>query len=201
MLDSLPSFVRSAVIPRVILLVNHVLAAEPAAVVRLKPMAGRRLDLRLTDLPGPLARAAQGFFDLSVRVTPAGLFEWVEAAEGSADLVVAVDASNPLAAGLQAIAGGKPSVRIEGDAAFAAEVSWLLEHLRWDLEDDIGRLIGPPVAHELARVGRAIKPALARFATAAAELAARLGPKPGAGAGDRGPEAGAGGAAQGPTPR
>jgi ubiquinone biosynthesis protein UbiJ len=201
MLDSLPSFVRSAVVPRVVLLVNHVLAAEPAAVVRLKPLAGRRLDLRLTDLPGPLARAAQGFSDLSLRVTPAGLFEWVEAAEGSADLVVAIDASNPLAAGLQAMAGGKPAVRIEGDAAFAAEVSWLLEHLRWDLEDDLGRLVGPPLAHELARVGRAVKPVLARFAAAAADLAARLGPKPGAGPGDRGPEAGAGAAAPGPTPR
>jgi ubiquinone biosynthesis accessory factor UbiJ len=199
MLDRLPSIARTVAVPRAVLLANHIIAAEPAAVTRLKPMAGRRIDLRLTDLPPPLSWAPAGLFDLSLAITPAGLLEWVESPAGAPDLLVSADASNPLAAGLQVAGGARPPVRIEGDAALASEVSWLLEHLRWDLEDDVGRLVGPAVAHQLAKVGSAVKPALARFAASAAELATRLGPRPPSGDAAPGPTAAP--APPGPSPR
>jgi ubiquinone biosynthesis accessory factor UbiJ len=199
MLDRLPSIARTVAVPRAVLLANHIIAAEPAAVTRLKPMAGRRIDLRLTDLPPPLSWAPAGLFDLSLAITPAGLLEWVESPSGDADLLVTADASNPLATGLQVAGGARPPVRIDGDAALASEVSWLLEHLRWDLEDDIGRLVSPAVAHQLAKVGSAVKPALARFATTAAGLAARFGPRgPDA---DPAPGPAAAPTAPGPAPR
>lgn len=197
MLDRLPSIARTVAVPRAVLLANHIIAAEPAAVTRLKPMAGRRIDLRLTDLPPPLSWAPAGWFDLSLAITPAGLLEWVESPSGNPDLLVSADASNPLATGLQVAGGARPPVRIEGDAALASEVSWLLEHLHWDLEDDVGRLVGPAVAHQLAKVGSVVKPALARFAASAAELATRLGPRPPTGDAAPGPSA----AAPGPSPR
>jgi len=45
---------------------------------------------------------------------------------------------------------------VHGDVALAAEVSWLAENLRWDIEDDLARVIGDAPAHQLAQVGRAI---------------------------------------------
>jgi ubiquinone biosynthesis protein UbiJ len=174
MLDAAPTFLRAAVIPRAILLANHVIASEPAATRRLVPMSGRRIDLKLADVPPPIAWAGAGLLDVSVTITPAGLLEWAEHPTGTTDLLITVDASNPLAAALRAAAGERPDVRIEGDAAFAAEVSWLLEHLRWDFEEDLARVVGPAVAHQMARIGGAVRPAVQRFAATAAGLAAGL---------------------------
>lgn len=36
----------------------------------------------------------------------------------------------------------KPAVSIEGDVQLAAEVAWLVDNLRWDVEEDLSRLIG-----------------------------------------------------------
>jgi hypothetical protein len=41
-------------------------------------------------------------------------------------------------------------VRIAGDVQFAAEINWLVEHVRWDLEEDLSRLIGDAPAHAMA---------------------------------------------------
>ena len=51
----------------------------------------------------------------------------------------------------QWFAGERPSVNIEGDSAFAADVSWLIENLRWDIEDDLARIVGQGPAHQISR--------------------------------------------------
>ena len=56
--------------------------------------------------------------------------------------------------------GDRPAVRIEGDVQFAAEVNWLVDHVRWDVEEDLSRLIGDAPAHALGNMGRAIADAL-----------------------------------------
>jgi len=47
-------------------------------------------------------------------------------------------------------------VRIEGDVQLAAEINWMADHLRWDVEEDLARVIGDVPAHTLARVGRSV---------------------------------------------
>ena len=61
---------------------------------------------------------------------------------------------------LQALGGQMPPVVIEGDANLAADVDWLLKNLRWDVADDLQRLFGPGVAHELHRLGSGLADAL-----------------------------------------
>ena len=62
-----------------------------------------------------------------------------------------------------AMRGDRPAVRIEGDVQFAAEVNWLVEHVRWDAEEDLSRLIGDAPAHTLANLGRSMAEALRNF--------------------------------------
>ena len=56
----------------------------------------------------------------------------------------------------KALGGEPPAVRIDGDAALAGEVNWLLQNLRWDVAADLERLFGPQVAGVLQPVGRAL---------------------------------------------
>lgn len=151
MFNGLKALLAPALMERLTLLVNHVLAAEPAAVQRLLPHRGRVLRLELTGWP-PLLPALPA---LAFGVTPAGLFEWCTQAV-DADLRVTVDAGNPAALALHALSGELPALAIEGDAQLATDVDWLLKNLRWDVAADLERLFGPVVAHELHRLGSAL---------------------------------------------
>jgi ubiquinone biosynthesis protein UbiJ len=44
--------------------------------------------------------------------------------------------------------------------ALASELNWLAEHLRWDIEEDLARLIGDAPAHGLAQAARRLAAAL-----------------------------------------
>ena len=48
--------------------------------------------------------------------------------------------------------GDKPAVRIEGDVQLAAEVNWLADHVRWDMEEDLARIVGDVPAHTLGQM-------------------------------------------------
>jgi len=45
----------------------------------------------------------------------------------------------------------------------AAEVNWLIDHVRWDAEEDLARLIGDAPAHTLAQAARQTMGALRSF--------------------------------------
>ncbi|MCK6425028.1 MAG: hypothetical protein L6Q75_08045 [Burkholderiaceae bacterium] len=151
---------------RTTLLINHVLSAEPEATRRLQGQAGRSIALAWRAWPGMLPPPPQPLWC----ITPAGLLELDEEAladvAGStapeATLTVTLDAGE-LAGWLLAGAPGRPPMDIRGDAALATEVSWLAENLRWDLEDDLARLIGDAPAHQLARFGRSLTEGLRSF--------------------------------------
>ena len=98
---------------------------------------------------------------LAWRVTAAGLLDWCGLQGVDApDLAVRIDASNPALALVRTLAGDKPRIVVAGDAQLATDVNWLFDNLRWDLEDDLGRLVGPAPARELARFGRGVATAL-----------------------------------------
>lgn len=173
MLQALTALLAPPMMERLTLVINHVLASESVATERLKPHQGRTLRLHLqrwpTLLPAPPA--------LAMRVTPAGLLEWCGAEPpAEADLELRVDAPNPALLGMQWLAGETPAVELQGDAALAGDVNWLIANLRWDVEADLERLFGARLAHELARAGGGVARGLRRALQGGAGLASSLRP-------------------------
>jgi ubiquinone biosynthesis protein UbiJ len=168
-MSSVLDWVGPALRERVVLVVNHLLAAEPQATARLRPHAGRAIRVTVA-LPGRVAEPA-GPADLAFVVTPAGLLEAAESVSAAEGLDVVADGSRPLQATLGLLAGRRPALRIEGDARFAADVAWLIDHVRWEVEEDLARLIGDAPAHQAMRAVRALRqalqPLLGRLADAA----------------------------------
>jgi ubiquinone biosynthesis protein UbiJ len=84
-------------------------------------------------------------------------------------LRIEIDASNPAKLALGALTGEQPTVSVQGDAAFAGEMHWLMDNLRWDIEDDLAGIVGPLPARQLAQFGRTLRRSLsgmaARFTT------------------------------------
>jgi len=140
-----PALGREA-LTRVTLLLNHILLAEPEATRRLRAQTGRLIRIGWDQWPAFLPPPP----DVVWRITPAGLLEVEEADAAGDGLSVTLDHRQWLG-WLMTGRQGRPPMDIQGDAAFAAEVAWLAENLRWDIEDDLARLVGEVPAHELAR--------------------------------------------------
>ena len=153
MFNGLNALLGNAAIERVTLLVNHVLGSEPIATQRLRAHAGRCMQLHFDGWPAMLPPLPAATF----RVTPAGLLEWCGTdLPANADLRVSIDASNPAQALAQAMVGERPKVDVAGDAAFAADLNWLFDNLRWDVQDDLARIVGQAPAREFARLGAGV---------------------------------------------
>jgi ubiquinone biosynthesis accessory factor UbiJ len=148
---------------RVVLLLNHVLMQEPQAMARLVRQKGR------------VVQAQWLQFSMTLVATPAGLLDLAEAG-AEADLVVTVTEASPMALAQAVLKGDKPGVRIEGDVQLAAEINWLVDHVRWDLEEDLSRILGDAPAHAIGQAVRAIADALRRMGQGAASAAARAAP-------------------------
>lgn len=170
MLEAIKALAERSVMERVVLLVNHVISAEPAALDRLRPHATRTVQFELTGWPTLLP--ALGPFGF--RITPAGLLEWLpEASPLPADLRVAVAAGNPALALTRLVAGERPAITISGDAAFASDLDWLIDNLRWDLQDDLAKIVGDAPARQIGKVGGWFASALRDGAKMLRDLAAR----------------------------
>ncbi|WP_448253669.1 hypothetical protein [Ottowia oryzae] len=144
-----PAWLVDEVQHRLVLFFNHVLMQEPEAQARLVKQKGR------------VVRAQWRDFALQLRATPAGLWELAPAA--TPDLLLTVTDTSPLDLARSAMRGERPGVRIEGDVQFAAEVNWLVDHVRWDAEEDLSRVIGDAPAHTLGNIGRSMAQALRTF--------------------------------------
>ena len=157
----------AAVMERVTLLLNHVLASEAVAMDRLRGHAGGCIHLQFQAWPALLPPLPSTAF----RVTPAGLLEWcTQELVDAAALTIEFDASNPALMALTAMTGGRPSLQVTGDAALASDVNWLIDNLRWDIVDDLEKLVGPAAAHQLGQFGGAIAPAVKAAAVALARF-------------------------------
>lgn len=170
MLSNLHTLAGGALMERATLIVNHVLAAEPIAMQRLLPHAGRSIAVHFTGWPSLLPALPPTRFV----VTPAGLVEWSRnASDAVSDLNVHVDASNPALAALRSLGGERAHIEIQGDAALAGDVDWLFQNLRWDIEDDLAKRVGAGPAHQLAQLASAIGHALRGAVRGVSGLAAR----------------------------
>jgi ubiquinone biosynthesis protein UbiJ len=161
---------------RFILLANHVLSSAPAATERLKAHSGRTMRIEVEHWQIPLPPPPP----LVLRITPAGLVEAVAdtaeppAGDAPPELRLRVDAARPFEAARRAVTGELPPLHIEGDAAFAADVNWVVGNVRWDIAGDLERVFGPLVAGGLSQVGEK----LAATARALAQGAASVWRKP-----------------------
>ena len=144
-----PTWVVDETLNRLVLFLNHVLMSEPEAMARLARQKGQRIDL--------VWQAMQ----LQLTPTPAGLLERSQF-EGF-DLRLTVTEASPVAIATALARGDKPKVCIEGDVQLAAEVNWLIDHVRWDAEEDLARLVGDAPAHTLAQAARQALSALRSF--------------------------------------
>jgi ubiquinone biosynthesis protein UbiJ len=138
---------------RMVLALNHVLQQEPEAQARLKRQSGRLVEGRWRAL------------SVRLRATPAGLLE-LAPADGAPDLTITLAEESPWTLAQAALRGDKPPVRIAGDVQLAAEVQWLVDHVRWDAEEDLARLFGDAPAHAIGQTLRRVAQALRQFAGA-----------------------------------
>ena len=135
---------------------NHLLAQAGWARQRLMAHAGRTARLEL---------APVGSIDFSVSAD-GYLAAWT--GEDPPDVVLRLPlATLPkgLAEGMEAV---MREVRIEGNAEFADALGFVFRNLRWDLEEDLSRLVGDIAAHRLVDGGR-------RFGAAGRETLERFG--------------------------
>lgn len=135
---------------RVVLLINHVLMQEPTAMERLARQKGS------------VVLVCWRQFSFKVAVTPAGLFD-LASADAAADLTLTMTQDSPFEIAQALMQGDKPAVRVEGDVQLAAEVNWLADHVRWDVEEDLARILGDAPAHTLTQAVRGMAQALAQF--------------------------------------
>jgi ubiquinone biosynthesis accessory factor UbiJ len=134
-----PGWVVDEVQNRVVLFLNHVLIQESQAQERLKRQQGKPV------------RVQWGDFHLTLAPTPAGLLERPQG-ETRPELSVTLTQTNPLSLAQRVLAGEKPGVDIQGDVQLAAEVAWLVDNVRWDVEEDLSRVVGDATAHTLSRM-------------------------------------------------
>ena len=138
---------------KLVLLLNHLLNAEPIAMQRLLPHQGKIIVLRPHALPSVLERFLPPP-SLGLLITPAGLLERLEhPSSAEPNLEVMVDAAEPLAAASAWLQKGMPPLRLNGDAQLATDINWLVENIRWDAAADLEPWVGPTMAEQLVRWG------------------------------------------------
>lgn len=132
--------------------VNHLLVRETWARERLIPYAGKsaRLVLPLVEL----VLAVQGDGLIAALLPPAEDERADDEGAPAVDVTITVPAAALSAFATGGQAAVMKHVRIEGDAEFATTIARLAEHLRWEPEEDLARVIGDAPAHRLASVAR-----------------------------------------------
>ncbi len=171
-MNAVPLWIRPLIDERITLIANHLLSSEPVAIERFRQHAGRGVAVTFKSR-WPVLGLGDAGSGLRWRVTPAGMLELASADEiattesaESAGLTVEVDLIDPWAVMQRMLSGQRPGMSIQGDAAFAADVAWVIDHLRWDAQDDLARVVGDLPAHLVAQWLQRIKAALLSVAGA-----------------------------------
>ncbi len=146
-----PQWLVQGVQHRLVLLLNHVLMQEPQAMERLARHSGC------------VARVQWRQFVVALQMTPAGLLD-VAPVHADADLRAELLQGSPVDLARSALAGDPPQVHIEGNVQLAGDIHWLAENLRWDIEEDLARIVGDAPAHFISMGVRRVLVALHGFA-------------------------------------
>jgi ubiquinone biosynthesis protein UbiJ len=146
-----PGWVVDELQNRLVIFLNHVLMQEPAAQERLKRQKGKPV------------RMQWGDFHLTLAATAAGLLERPTDSPVP-ELTMSLTQHSPLAIAQCVMQGDKPEVDVQGDVQLAAEVAWLVDNVRWDIEEDLSRVVGDATAHTIGRFARGAAQAVRRFA-------------------------------------
>jgi ubiquinone biosynthesis protein UbiJ len=147
----LPDWLVHELQDKLVLLINHVLGQEPAALERLKRQQGQCVQVSWRE------------YRLQWLITPAGMLERADT-HAKADLHLHINQDSPLGLVQALVKGEKPPMRIDGDVMLAADINWLVDHVRWDIEEDLSRVFGDAAAHQIALVGQRAISALREFA-------------------------------------
>lgn len=124
---------------------NHVLRRAPWALERLRGFAGRQVVL------------VCGSIEIRFAIDDEGYLGHVRD-DAPTDVRIEV----PLEQLPALAAGDTPSLRLVGDADLAETTGFVFRNLRWDLDEDLSRLIGDVAAHRLGTVARGLRKAHAR---------------------------------------
>ena len=147
-----PAWLTDELQNRLLLLVNHVLSQEPEAMRRLARHKTKRLQVD------------GGGVGLCWEISGVGLFMRADTTRlVEPDLRVAV-IETQWAALLKTVASGaQPEVKIFGDVLLAAEIGWIRDHVRWDIEADVARVIGDVPAVSLTRIVKGVIATVQQF--------------------------------------
>jgi len=129
--------------------INHLLRQEDWARDRLLPFAGHTARLEVPPVGVTLAVTVTGEVTAAESVQP--------------DVTLTVPASSVLDV-LRDPAGAASKTQVSGDSQFAAAISFLFTHLRWDVEEDLSKVVGDVAAHRIAGFGRDVAEVPARLA-------------------------------------
>ena len=136
---------------------NHLLEAAPWARERLRPFAGHR------------ARIVMAPWTLDFRIAADGTLDSLGNAPTEVEITL------PQTAPLAALQGREAMIRgalVQGSAAFAEALSFVLRNLDWDAEEDLSRCVGDIAARRLTVAARTLASAARDSARRAAENAA-----------------------------
>jgi ubiquinone biosynthesis protein UbiJ len=123
--------------------VNHVLAGESWARLRLQPFAGQSASLSI------------GSFVIRLEISGKGLFQ--TAPSGKSDAPPAVTITLPADTPLRLLTDRSSlfsAAHIAGSVEFAEALGFVFRNLRWDAEEDLSQLIGDIPAHRLGLGGQ-----------------------------------------------
>lgn len=116
-------------------LLAHLLARNGWAAPRLAPFAGRQVVIALGTVKLGFVVGAEGMLTASpIPDAP------------DVQIELPADALKHLPDGVDALFR---QARISGDAHFAETLGFVLRHLEWDVEEDLTRVLGDPLAHRV----------------------------------------------------
>lgn len=122
--------------------INHVLAREQWARDRLAPFSRQRVRFRLAPLP-----------DLMLEIDELGHVGPCEADDVALTLTIPPVALPRILARDE---GALREVRLDGDVGLANVVLFLFRNLRWDVEEDLSRVVGDVAAHRVTSAARGL---------------------------------------------
>ena len=122
--------------------INHLLRAAPWALERLAPHAGKTV------------RVDAGLINMRFSVEPDGA---VRGATTDANEDLTLNLPMPLL--MRALAQGRTKLneaQMTGDTSFAQALAYVAQHLQWDYEEDLSKVVGDMAAHRIGQTARGV---------------------------------------------